>query len=304
MKGSSSGAALGVAMRKPRRDFTGLVYIAPWVIGFAAFKVFPLLTSLYLSLTSYNIVSPPIFVGLRNFAQAFLGDSLFWQSAKVSGAYVLLTAPVRLVVALFVAYLLSSRVRGIAFFRAIYYIPSLMGGSVAIAILWRVVFQETGLINQVLAALHLPTPVWFAGSFSALFVISSLHVWQFGATMVIFLAALKNIPVSLIEAAVIDGARRRQIFMRVTIPYITPVIFFNLIINLVNAFQEFNTPYVVTQGGPKHATYLMSLMIYNNAFTYLKMGYSSALSWILFTAIAAITIILFKSSNAWVHYQE
>jgi oligogalacturonide transport system permease protein len=275
----------------------------PWLFGFLAFKVFPLLLSFYISFTEYRIITPPVFTGLENFIQVFR-DPIFKQSVKVSFLYVFITVPTRMAFALFIAYVLSSKVKGIGIFRTLYYIPSLMGGSVAVAILWSYMFMSGGLVNQVLALFHIPSLPWLSHPILALFVISILHVWQFGSTMVIFLAALKGVPGTLIEAAVVDGASRTRTFWNVVIPYITPVIFFNLLNNLVAAFQEFNSAYVITAGGPFNGTYLMSLMIYQNAFRYLKMGYSSALSWIWFTNIAVITLCLFASSKKWVNYQD
>jgi oligogalacturonide transport system permease protein len=284
------------------QQYMGFVFILPWLFGFLAFKAFPLLMSLYLAFTQYNIISSPIFIGLENFQQ-IMRDEVFRQSAKASLTYVVMTVPTRMFFALFIAYVLSSKVKGIGFFRSLYYVPSLMGGSVAVAILWAYMFMQDGLINSMLKFLHLPAIPWLSTPLFAMFVISVLHVWQFGSTMVIFLAALKGVPASLVEAAVVDGASRTRTFWSVTIPYITPVVFFNLMMNLISAFQEFNSAYVITAGGPFRGTYLMSLMIYNNAFTYLKMGYSSALSWIFFSTIAVVTVILFTTSK-WVNYQD
>jgi oligogalacturonide transport system permease protein len=293
--------------RKRRPPLTqrhiGFFFILPWLFGFLAFKTFPLLMSLYLSFTRYSIISPPVWTGFDNLRE-LLRDELFRQSAKVSILYVLITVPTRIFFSLFVAYILSSKVKGIGFFRSLYYIPSLMGGSVAVAVLWCFMFMNNGLINSILNAFHLPALPWLAHPALALFVISVLHVWQFGSTMVIFLAALKGVPSSLTEAAVVDGASRTRMFWSVVIPYITPVFFFNLLNNLVAAFQEFNSAFVITAGGPFNGTYLMPLMIYNNAFRYLKMGYASSVSWILFTTIAAVTIVLFATSGKWVHYQD
>ena len=259
--------------------------------------------SFILSFMNYNIVSNPRFIGFQNYAN-MLGDADFINALGISFEYVLLTAPTRLLFSLFIAYLLAQKVAGIGIFRAVYYIPSLMGGNVAIAILWRYMFSENGLVNNLLALIGIQGKAWLAGDFSALCVVSLLHVWQFGATMVIFLAAFKGVPSSIIEAATIDGASRWRIFISVQLPYITPVIFFNTMTNLVNAFQEFNSPFVITNGGPSGATTLLSLLIYNNAFSYLKMGYSSGLSVVLFVIIVAVTLILFSSSKYWVNYQD
>ena len=289
--------------RIKRQQNIGFLFILPWLFGFLSFKTFPLLMSLYISFTEYRIITAPFFTGLENYIQAFR-DPVFFQSVRVSVLYVLMTVPTRMIFALFIAYVLSSKVRGIGFFRSMYYIPSLMGGSVAVAILWSYMFNSSGLVNQVLGVCNIPPLPWLSHPALALFVISVLHVWQFGSTMVIFLAALKGVPGTLIEAAVVDGASRTRTFWSVIIPYITPVIFFNLLNNLVAAFQEFNSAYVITSGGPFNGTYLMSLMIFQNAFRYLKMGYSSALSWIWFTTIALVTVVLFASSKKWVNYQD
>ena len=260
--------------------YIGLLLILPWIIGFICFKAVPLFLSFIFSFTKYNVISSPSFIGLENY-ESMICDF-----------------------ALFIAYILTSRVKGIGLFRAVYYIPSLMGGNVAIAILWRFLFLKEGLINSLLSSVGLGPFAFLSGDFSSLFIVSFLHVWQFGATMVVFLAALKGVPASFSEAAIVDGASRFRIFFNVTLPYISPVIFFNLMTNMVTAFQEFNSPFMVTNGGPGNATTLMSLLIYNNAFKFLKMGYASALSVVLFIAIVVVTLILFKTSQKWVNYMD
>lgn len=283
--------------------YIGLFLILPWLIGFICFKAGPLIMSMVLSFTKYNVISSPKWVGFENF-QTMFADPDFWTAANVNIKYVLMTVSLRLSFALFIAYILTSNVRFIGLFRSIYYIPSLMGGHVAIAILWRYLFLKDGLINAILTILGFSPIAFFSSDFYSLAIISLLHVWQFGATMVIFLAALKGVPKSLSEAALVDGAKRSRIFFSITLPYISPVIFFNLMTNMVTAFQEFNSAFMVTNGGPGKATTLMSLLIYNNAFKFLKMGYSSALSAILFLAIVTVTLILFATSRKWVNYQD
>lgn len=283
--------------------YIGLLFVLPWIIGFICFKAGPLLMSFIMSFTKYNVISSAKWVGMENY-QKMASDPDFWMSVKVNLKYVLLTVPLRLSFSLFIAYILTSNVKKIGIFRAIYYIPSLMGGNVAIAILWRYMFLDEGVVNSLLALIGIQGKAWLAGDFTALLVVSLLHVWQFGSTMVIFLAALKGVPTSYKEAAIIDGASGWKIFTRITLPYISPVIFFNLMTNLVNAFQEFNSPFMITGGGPGKATTLMSLIIYNNAFKFLKMGYSSALSVILFFMIVIVTVILFSTSGKWVNYQD
>ncbi len=281
----------------------GFLFILPWLFGFLAFKAIPLLMSGVLSFMDYNIISSPEFIGFDNFRE-LAENELFWSSMKSTGLYVLYTVPMKMVFSLFIAYILSSKVKGIGFFRSVYYIPSLMGGSVAISILWRYMFMQDGMINSLLELIGIEGPAWLSIPGTAMFVISFQHVWQFGSTMVVFLAALKGMPGSLIEAAEIDGATRKRIFWSVIIPYITPVVFFNLLTNLVTAFQEFNSPFVITAGGPYETTYLMSMMIYENAFRYLNMGLSSAISLVLFTIIVSFTLLLFGSSRLWVNYQD
>lgn len=259
--------------------------------------------SFMLSFTKYKIISTPKWFGFGNFIEMYQ-DENFWTAARVNLEYVIITVPLRMVFALFIAYVLTSNVKGIGVFRSIYYIPSLMGGNVAIAILWRFLFLQDGLINAILKIFGFPPYPFLTKDLSALFVVSLLHVWQFGATMVIFLSALKGVPRSLYEAAIVDGASRGRIFFSITIPYISPVIFFNLMTNMVTACQEFNSPYMVTQGGPGKATTLMSLIIYNNAFKYMKLGYASALSSVLFLTIVLITLALFATSKHWVNYQD
>lgn len=281
----------------------GIYFILPWIIGFFAFKIGPLFLSFAYSFTKYNVMSPPKFIGLKNYFKMF-ADPDFHNSLKVNLLYVLFTVPIKLSFSLFIAYVLTLKVKGIGIFRSLYYIPSLMGGNIAIAILWRYIFLEAGLFNAVLAVFNIPPYAWLAHNLSALIVVSLLHSWQFGATMIIFLAALKSVPNSLKEAAIIDGAKSSTIFRKIIVPYITPVIFFNLMTNLITAFQEFNSPFMVTKGGPGQSTTLFSLLIYNNAFSYLKMGYSSALSVFLFLIIVFFTVILFKTSYKWVVYQD
>ena len=283
--------------------YIGLLLILPWIIGFICFKAVPLFLSFIFSFTKYNVISSPSFIGLENY-ESMICDPNFWDAARVNVEYVLMTVPMRLFFALFIAYILTSRVKGIGLFRAVYYIPSLMGGNVAIAILWRFLFLKEGLINSLLSSVGLGPFAFLSGDFSSLFLVSFLHVWQFGATTVVFLAALKGVPASFSEAAIVDGASRFRIFFNVTLPYISPVIFFNLMTNMVTAFQEFNSPFMVTNGGPGNATTLMSLLIYNNAFKFLKMGYASALSVVLFIAIVVVTLILFKTSQKWVNYMD
>ncbi|MGX7131608.1 carbohydrate ABC transporter permease [Enterococcus songbeiensis] len=291
-------------MKVKKRKYTGLIYIAPWLIGLTVFTLYPFISSFILSFTDYNLISSPNFVGLDNYIKMFTTDKDFIKSLVVTIKYAILTVPLQLVFALFIAFILNFKLKGINMYRTAYYIPSILGGNVAIAVLWRFLFSGDGLINQLLEKIGIPSIGWLSSPTAALACIAILRVWQFGSSMVIFLAALKEIPVELYEAAQMDGAKKWTIFFKVTVPLITPTIFFNLVMQLVNALQEFNAPYLVTQGGPLKSTYFTSLMIYDNAFKFFKMGYASALSWALFLIIMVLTLVIFKTSNKWVYYSD
>jgi oligogalacturonide transport system permease protein len=216
--------------------------------------------------------------------------------------YVFTTVPLKLAFALFIAYILNYRLRGINFFRTAFYVPSILGGSIAIAVLWRYIFATDGLVNMGLTAMGFEAVNWFGDPGNALFTITLLRCWQFGSAMVIFLAALQSIDKSLYEAAAIDGASKLHSFIFITIPLLTPVIFFNLIMQMVQAFQEFNGPYIITGGGPLKSTYLLPLYIYDEAFKRFDMGYASAIAWVLFVIIMVLTLVAFWSSKKWVFY--
>lgn len=280
----------------------GLAYLSPYIIGLLMFTAFPFLSSFVMSFTDYDLMNPPRFVGLDNYHTMLFEDDLFWTSMGVTFAYVFLTVPVKLAFALFIAFILNFNLRGISAFRTAYYIPSILGSSIAIAVLWRALFAVDGVLNQFIGLFGLDPVNWLGEPAFALFSVTLLRAWQFGSAMVIFLAALQNVPRSQYEAAMIDGASKWQMFTRVTVPLITPVIFFNFIMQTTQAFQEFTAPYVITGGGPLHATYLFSLYIYDTAFKYFDMGYGSALAWVLFLVIAALTAVTFRSSKYWVFY--
>lgn len=283
------------------KKFEGTLYILPWLIGLLVFTAFPFIASFILSFTKYDLLSTPEFIGFENYITMFK-TPLFWKSFTTTLKYVFMTVPLKLAFALFIAYILNFKLKAVNFFRTAYYLPSILGGSVAIAVLWRFLFADTGLINMVIGLFGYEAISWLGNPKFALFTISLLRVWQFGSAMVIFLAALKNIPESLYEAAKIDGASKFATFFKITLPMITPIVFFNFIMQLVQAFQEFNGPYIITGGKPLYSTYLFPLYIYENAFRYYKMGYGSALSWFLFVVIMILTVITFKSEKYWVHY--
>lgn len=276
----------------------------PWLIGLVIFTIYPFVSSFILSFTNYDLINPPSFVGFKNYWNLFTNDQVFINSLMATLKYTVLTVPFQLAFALFIAFILNFKLKGINFFRSAYYLPSILGGNVAIAILWRFMFRPDGLINQILNVFGFASVSWFSTPRAAMTVIVLLKIWQFGSAMLIFLAALQDIPKDLYEAAEIDGASKLRTFFSVTIPLLTPTIFFNLIMQLVNAFQEFNGPYLITQGGPLQSTYLSSMFIYDYAFKYYQMGYSSAASWVLFIVILISTGLLFATSSKWVYYSD
>lgn len=290
-----------VAVMKGNRAL-GLAYLAPYIIGLLVFTAVPFLASLYLSFTKYDLLSAPKWIGFDNFEKLFTRDRTFWKSLNVTLLYVFITVPLKLAFALFIAAILNYKLRFIKFFRTAFYVPSILGGSIAIAVLWRYMFATEGLVNMALATVGISPVDWFGDPGNALFTITLLRCWQFGSAMVIFLAALQSIDKSLYEAAAIDGAGKIRTFVFITLPLLTPVIFFNLIMQMVQAFQEFNGPYIITQGGPLKSTYLLPLYIYDEAFKKFHMGYASAIAWVLFVIIMALTLIAFWSSKKWVYY--
>ncbi|MCY1666482.1 carbohydrate ABC transporter permease [Rhizobium sp. SL86] len=282
--------------------FLGLVYLSPYIIGLMVFTALPFAASFYLSFTDYNLMSAPVFTGLDNYWKLFTGDRTFRKSLWVTLVYVFTTVPLKLAFALFIAVILNYKLKFINFFRTAFYVPSILGGSIAIAVMWRYLFADVGIVNMALAAIGFEPVNWFGDPTNALFTITLLRLWQFGSAMVIFLAALQSIDKSLYEAASIDGAGKFATFWHITMPLITPVIFFNLIMQMVQAFQEFNGPYIITQGGPLKSTYLLPLYIYEEAFKRFDMGYASAIAWVLFVIIMVLTVIAFWSSRHWVYY--
>ena len=286
-----------------KKSKMGLVYILPWLIGMVFLTLYPFINALIISFTDYNLVRDPNFIGLANYTKLFK-DEDFLGTLTATLKYTVITVPLQLAFALFIAYILNFKLKGINFFRTAYYIPSLLGGNVAVAVLWRFLFQQDGLINRIIGVVGIQPVAWLSSPGGAMSVIIILKVWQFGSAMLIFLAALKDVPQDLYEAASVDGSTKLHSFIHITMPLITPTIFFNLVMQLVNAFQEFNGPYLVTGKGPLNATYLTSMYIYDNAFKYFNMGYASAASWILFLIIVAVTLILFATQDKWVYYSD
>lgn len=281
----------------------GLLYILPWLLGMIFLTLYPFINALIISFTDYNLIREPSFIGWANYTSLFK-DEDFLGTLAATLKYTVLTVPLQLAFALFIAYILNFKLKGINFFRTAYYVPSLLGGNVAVAVLWRFLFQQEGFINRFIGLFGMEPVSWLSSPSGAMSVIVILKVWQFGSAMLIFLAALKDVPQDLYEAASVDGATKFRSFFKITIPLITPTIFFNLVMQLVNAFQEFNGPYLVTGKGPLNATYLTSMFIYDNAFKFFNMGYASAASWVLFVIIVAVTLILFATQDKWVYYSD
>jgi len=283
----------------------GHLFLAPWLIGLVVFTIGPMIASLVLAFTDYNLLQPPTWAGFDNFTR-MMGDARLWNSLRVTLVYVVVSVPLQLALALAVAVMLDRGMRGLAFYRSIFYLPSLLGGSVAIAILWRQVFGKEGLVNAFLSWFGIDGPGWISHPDYALATIIILHVWTFGSPMVIFLAGLRQIPEMYHEAAQMDGAGRFRRFFSITLPLLTPIIFFNLVLQIIFAFQSFTQAYIVSggTGGPSDSTMFFTLYLYKQAFTELNMGYASAMAWLLLLVIAAFTAINFWFSKYWVFYDD
>lgn len=287
-----------------KREYQAYLYILPWILGFVILQLYPFVSSFIYSFTDYTVGAKATFQGLANYKKLFTQDKEFWNSLKVTILFALYTVPGKLIMALAVAMFLNRDLKGINLIRTLYYIPSLFGGSVAVALLWRLMFLDNGVINAILTALHLPVIQWLGDTRYALRTICMLEIWQFGSSMVMFLAALKQVPRSLYEAAEIDGAGKVTRFFHITLPQISPIIFFNLINQTIQALQNFTSAQVITEGGPLKSTYVLGLKLYKEGFSYFKMGYASAISWVVFAAIMIFTLTIFASSKLWVHYAD
>jgi multiple sugar transport system permease protein len=292
--------------RQIREDIAGFLFISPWLIGFFAFAVIPIIMSLYFSFTNYDILAAPVFNGLDNFKR-MMGDRQFWKALQVTFTYAFTAVPMRLVFAFFLASLFKRGTRMVRVYQAAYYLPSLVGGSIAVAVMWRRMFMADGLVNIFLRAVGINSTIsWIGNADTALGVIIALAVWQFGSPMLIFLAGLRQIPKTYYEAASIDGAGWGSQFFHITLPQMTPIIFFNLIMQLINGFTAFNQAFIISggRGEPQSSTLFYALYLYMRAFMYNAMGYGSALAWVLVVIIAFFTAIIFKTSDRWVHYES
>ena len=291
-------------------NLAAYLFLLPWLIGIVVFTIGPMLASLYLSFTDYNLLKspleyPPDFIGLENYTK-MLGDGAFWNSFRVTVTYVIISVPLQLALALALALLLDRGMRGLSFYRSIFYLPSLLGGSVAIAILWRQVFGKEGLVNGFLALFGIDGPGWIGHPDFALGTIIILHIWTFGSPMVIFLAGLRQIPEMYHEAAAVDGAGKFRRFFSITLPLLTPIIFFNLVLQIIFAFQTFTQAYVVSggTGGPADSTMFYTLFLYRTGFLEYDLGYASAMAWFLLIVIAIFTAFNFWLSKFWVFYDD
>jgi multiple sugar transport system permease protein len=294
-----------------RDNLSSYVFLAPWLFGFFVLTLYPMIYSLYLSFTQYNVLQAPRWIGLRNFFIMFIGDARyprderFLNSLFVTFRFVFISVPLKLVFALAVAMLMNQKLRLIPFYRTIYYIPTLLGGSVAIAVLWRRLFAGDGVINSILRMLGVPNPPsWISNPDYALYTLILLAVWQFGSPMIIFLAGLKQIPQEYYEAASVDGAGKTRQFFSITLPSLSPIIFFNLVMQMISAFQSFTQAFVVSggNGGPLDSTMFYSLYLYLKGFAFSEMGYAAAMAWLLLVIIAVLTALSFRLSGSLVSY--
>lgn len=299
-----SSRSLRNAIRKDK--FAPYLFLAPWLIGFFVITLGPMLYSLYLSFTNYSMLGDPSWVGLDNYIKMFTNDPKYLDSVRVTLVYVFVSVPLQLAFALVLALILNRGLRGLPIYRSVYYLPSLIGASVAIAVLWRQMFGRGGLINQVLEVFGIQGQSWIGNPDTALGTLIILNVWTFGSPMVIFLAALRQIPGYLYEAAAVDGINRRQAFRHITLPMLTPVVLFNLVLQMIGAFQAFTPAFVVSggTGGPVNSTLFYTLYLYQRGFANFQMGYASAMAWVLFIGIAIVTAVNFWFSKYWVHYDD
>ncbi|MCL2287472.1 MAG: sugar ABC transporter permease [Firmicutes bacterium] len=285
-----------------RKDnVAAVIFVLPFVVGLVAFLAVPMAISLYYAFTDFNIISPPRFVGLANFRR-MMGDSALWNSVRVTFRFVFISVPLRLAFALGVAMLLFKSTKMMGVYRAMYYLPSMLGGSVAVAILWRRLFFVTGTFNSILEIVGLNRQfAWLGDPRTAIWTLILLSVWQFGSSMLIFLAGLKQIPTTYYEAASIDGSGKIWTFFRITLPLITPTIFFNLIMQTIGAFLTFNSAFIITGGGPLNSTNFFALYMYNQTFAWGNAGYAAALAWFMLGLLAIVAGILFGTKRFWVY---
>lgn len=287
-----------------RESSAGIIFCLPFIIGFFVFLIVPMGISLYYSFCDYNILSPAKFVGLQNYIKMFTGDETFWKSFKATVYFALVSVPLRLVFALLVAMILVKSTKMTGFYRAAYYLPSIIGGSVAVSVLWKRIFATDGVINSLLGAIGIDTQfAWLGNTKTAIWTLIILAIWQFGSSMLIFLSALKQISKELYEAADVDGANKFTKFFKVTLPLLTPTIFFNLVMQMINGFLAFTQSLIITQGKPMDTTLFYALYMYQQSFQFNNAGYASAMAWTMLLFIGLLTLLLFKTKKFWVYDQ-
>ena len=289
-------------LEKNNRD--AYLFLIPWFIGITVLGIIPIFSSLYLAFTDYKLLTAPTWIGLKNFTR-LIRDDLFYQSLKVTFTYVFLGVPLSNLIALIIALALVRNFRGAGIFRATYYLPSLLGGSVAIAVLWRVIFSQEGAVNMFLANFGIQGESWIGDPRYALFTLIALRMWQFGSPMLIFIAGLKQVPEELYECASMEGAGYFRRLWHITLPILSPIILFNAVMAMISAFQDFTPAYIISggSGGPVASTLFYSLYLYQKGFTSFQMGYAAMMAWVLLLIIAAFTFLLFKSSSKKIHYE-
>jgi multiple sugar transport system permease protein len=281
----------------------GYLFISPWLLGFLLLTMWPMIQSFHYSFTKYTLLEDPEWIGLKNYVRIFTNDDVFRQSLKVTILFVVCSVPLKLISALMVAMLLNKKIKGISFYRTFIYLPSLIGSSIAVAILWKNIFGADGFINRILGIFGIEGISWISNPSTALGTLVLLVAWQFGSSMVIFLAGLKQISPELYEASSVDGASKIRQFFSITLPMLSPVILFNLVLQVIGSFQMFTQAFIITKGGPVNSTYMYALYLYERAFSRYEMGYASALAWILLVIIGLVTALIFATSKYWVFYE-
>jgi multiple sugar transport system permease protein len=300
------GGRLARLSPNAKESIAGYVFLTPFLLGFLGLGLGPMVASLWLSFTRYDLLNPPKWIGVDNYTALF-ADPRYLKSIEVTATFVFVSVPAKLALALVFAVLLNRGLGGLRIYRTIYYVPSLLGGSVAIAVLWRELFDGDGVVNTVLRFLGWSNPPnWLADPNTALYTLVILAVWEFGGPMIIFLAGLRQIPRDLYEVAQVDGASKLAQFRHITVPLITPIILFNLVMGVIGSFQAFTGAYIISggKGGPVDSTLFYTLYLYQEGFGYLHMGYASAMAWLLVVIIGVLTAAIFGTSGRWVFYME
>jgi multiple sugar transport system permease protein len=285
-----------------KESSAGVVFTLPFSVGFLLFMIVPMGISLYYSFCDYDILSPPVFQGVKNYVKMFTDDPTFYKSLKVTFYFALVSVPLRLIFALLVAMILQKTTKATGFYRAAYYLPSIIGGSVAVSILWKRMFASDGIVNTLLGFIGISTSfAWLGNKHTAIWTLIILAVWQFGSSMLIFLSSLKQIPTSLYEAANVDGANKFRQFFNITLPLLTPTIFFNLVMQMINGFLAFTQCFIITQGKPMNSTLFYTVYMYQQSFEFYNTGYGAALAWVMLLIIGLMTLFLFATKKFWVY---